>query len=327
MSSPYANLTRPELETLVDELRAIIMQQNLRIAELERKLAALSKNSSNASKPPSSDIVKPPRKPRDANTPQSPRKAGAQPGHPMHQRPDFEADQIQATEVYTFNQCPVCGGEVTATTNDPKVLQKVQLTEQVPWAVIQHEAHACHCARCNLVHYAPMPAEVVRGGMLCPKFLALIAYLKGVMHACFSTIRKYFRDVLKLPISRGRLAKAVQQVSESLEQTHDALGQLLPAQGSLRIDETGHKNNDTQQRYWTWCFRADDFTWFHIDPTRSSQVLRDVLGESFEGVLSCDYFSAYRKYLGDTQIGATESDQNPHISEPRMEMRMLLHAH
>lgn len=321
MSSPYANLTRPELETLVDELRAIIMQQNLRIAELERKLAALSKNSSNASKPPSSDIVKPPRKPRDANTPQSPRKAGAQPGHPMHQRPDFEADQIQATEVYTFNQCPVCGGEVTATTNDPKVLQKVQLTEQVPWAVIQHEAHACHCA------YASMPAEVVRGGMLCPKFLALIAYLKGVMHACFSTIRKYFRDVLKLPISRGRLAKAVQQVSESLEQTHDALGQLLPAQGSLRIDETGHKNNDTQQRYWTWCFRADDFTWFHIDPTRSSQVLRDVLGESFEGVLSCDYFSAYRKYLGDTQIGATESDQNPHISEPRMEMRMLLHAH
>ena len=32
-------------------------------------------------------------------------------------------------------------------------------------------------------------------------------YLKGVGHASFSTIRKFFRDVLRIPISRGQLAK------------------------------------------------------------------------------------------------------------------------
>ena len=41
---------------------------------------------------------------------------------------------------------------------------------------------------------------------------------------------------------------------------------------------------------------------FHIDPSRSSDVLKEFLGESFAGVVGCDYHSAYRKFLHD--IGA-----------------------
>ncbi|MBN1423945.1 transposase, partial [Candidatus Fermentibacteria bacterium] len=36
--------------------------------------------------------------------------------------------------------------------------------------------------------------------------------------------------------------------------------------------------------------------------SRGSQVLIEVLGEEFEGVLGCDYFSAYRKYMEDCGI-------------------------
>jgi hypothetical protein len=35
---------------------------------------------------------------------------------------------------------------------------------------------------------------------------------------------------------------------------------------------------------------------FKIDPTRSGDVLIEVLGTEFNGVLGCDYFSAYRRY-------------------------------
>jgi transposase len=170
----------------------------------------------------------------------------------------------------------------------------------VPWTVTEHRAHAYYCPRCRQVHYAPLPAEVERGGMLGPKLMALIAYLKGMHHASFSTIRQYFRDVLKLPISRGRLAKAVQQVSQSLRTAHEELRGRLVEQPTLRVDETGH--HDQGRRHWTWCFRAEAFTWFHIDATRSSQVLLDVLGEQFAGVLGCDYFSAYRKYMGECDV-------------------------
>ena len=48
---------------------------------------------------------------------------------------------------------------------------------------------------------------------------------------------------------------------------------------------------------WTWCFRAELYTLFKIDPTRSTDVLIKVLGTEFDGVLGCDYFSSYRSYM------------------------------
>jgi hypothetical protein len=68
----------------------------------------------------------------------------------------------------------------------------------------------------------------------------------------------------------------------------------------LNIDETGHKENG--ELFWTWVFRADLYVLFKIDKSRGSKVLVDVLGEEFNGVLGCDYFSAYRKYMADFHI-------------------------
>ncbi len=83
-------------------------------------------------------------------------------------------------------------------------------------------------------------------------------------------------------------------------QAYEELLAAAPEQAVLNVDETGHK--EYAQRLWTWCFRAATFTLFKIDPSRSSQVLVDVLGEEFQGVLGCDYFSAYRKYMGDFNV-------------------------
>jgi transposase len=69
----------------------------------------------------------------------------------------------------------------------------------------------------------------------------------------------------------------------------------LPDEKQLNVDETGHK--DDGRRLWTWCFRASLYTVFKISPSRGSDVLLEVLGEEFDGVLGCDYFSAYRKYM------------------------------
>jgi transposase len=76
---------------------------------------------------------------------------------------------------------------------------------------------------------------------------------------------------------------------------YQELLEQLPAQARLNVDETGH--HDQGEQWWTWCFRASLYTLFKIDPTRSGDVLLDVLGEEFNGVLGCDYFSAYRRYL------------------------------
>ena len=124
--------------------------------------------------------------------------------------------------------------------------------------------------------------------------------MKGVCHASFSTIRKYLRDVIGVTISRGQLRKIIGKVSQALEEPWLQLLGMLPFEEILNVDETGHKDNGDQ--FWTWCFRAQDYTLFKIADTRGSKVLFEVLGEEFNGVLGCDYFSAYRKYMKDCGV-------------------------
>ena len=96
-------------------------------------------------------------------------------------------------------------------------------------------------------------------------------------------------------VSRGYLAKLIDKVSAALDASYAELFARLPDAAALNIDETGHKENG--ERFWTWCFRAALYTLFRIDKSRGSKVLVEVLGEEFDGVLGCDYFSAYRKYM------------------------------
>ena len=165
--------------------------------------------------------------------------------------------------------------------------------------VTEHRGVAYWCPHCRKVHYAPMPEAVVKAGLFGPRLTALVAFMKGVCHASFSTIRKFLRDVVRVEVSRGYLAKLIGKVSDSLAPAYTELFQRLPGEAVLNIDETGHKENGA--KFWTWCFRARVYTLFRIDSC-GSQVLVEVLGEKFNGVLGCDYFSAYRKYMRECDV-------------------------
>ena len=69
-----------ELEKQLKQRDERIAALEKQVAELTDKVAKLSKNSSNSSKPPSSDIAKPPRKTKN----KKPRNIGGQPGHTKH---------------------------------------------------------------------------------------------------------------------------------------------------------------------------------------------------------------------------------------------------
>ena len=158
----------------------------------------------------------------------------------------------------------------------------------------EHRSHPGWCPCCRKECYAPLPISIERGGLAGPRLTTVVAYLKGACHASYSTIRKFVRDVLGVTISRGQLCKIIGKVSRALEQPYEELLGDLPGQPALNVDETGHKHGGL--RYWTWCFRAGLYTLFKIDPTRSADVLINVLGAEFDGVLGCDYFSAYRRF-------------------------------
>jgi transposase len=264
-----------------------------RLAGLEAELAKAKKNSSTSSKPPSSDIVKPPR-PGSGKTRR--RKRGGQPGHPRHQRTPFAAEEIDHTFHYSLTHCPDCGGKLRSPDVEPRVVQQVEIVA-TPIEISEHRGHAGFCPCCQKIHYAEIPAAVRQAGLIGPRLTALVAFLKGGCHCSFTTIRKFLRDVVGVTVSRGHLRNVCAKTADSLDGAYEELLAAVTRQAVLNVDETGHK--EYAQRLWTWCFRAATFTLFKIDPSRSSQVLVDVLGQEFRGVLGCDYFSAYRKYMDD----------------------------
>ncbi len=264
-------------------------------AELTDKIAKLSKNSSNSSKPPSSDIVKPPRKKKSNGS----RNIGGQPGHSKHERTPFAKDEIDDFQTHTLDRCPDCGGKLKEVESTPRVVQQVEVVKK-PIHIEQHTAICYWCEHCQKYHYAPMPAHVEKGQLIGPRLTAVIAYMKGGCHCSFSTIRKFLRDIVGITVSRGQLSKLIQKASAAFEQAYNELLEYLPNEAKLNVDETGHKEN--KKRFWTWCFRGDAYTLFKIADSRGSKVLIDVLGEDFAGVVGCDYFSAYRKYMKDFSI-------------------------
>jgi transposase len=267
---------------------AVLAQQ---IVELNTRLAKLEKNSSNSSKPPSSDFVNPA---KAARKPKKKRKTGGQPGHPKHERTPFTPEQIDQRWDYYFDRCPDCDGMLELRDQPASTLQQVEIVTR-PIHVSEHRSRACYCGKCRKTFVAPVSREVRKLGLLGPRLKALVGYLKGACHASFSTIRKFLRDVMGVTISRGQLRKVCAKVADSLQFSYEELLAALPKQRRLNVDETGHPENG--QRLWTWCFRAPLYTLFKIDPTRKCDVLVETLGTEFNGVLGCDYFSAYRKYM------------------------------
>jgi transposase len=279
-----------QLEERLGELEA-------KNAQLVQALAAAKKNSGNSSKPPSSDIVKAPTQPSGSK---QRRKIGGQRGHPKHERPAFTPEQIDRRIVHQLQRCPVDGSHpLVVAPGQQKILQQVELVEQ-PFVVTEHVAQGSWCAACQQVHYAAFPSQVLVGGLCGVRLTSLVTYFKGKLHASYSGMGDFFTDVLGLKVSRGYLAKLVQKSAQALAGPYQELLDLLPKEPALNIDETGHKEQGA--RWWTWCFRAKAFIVFKIDPSRGSDVLLDVLGQNFQGILGTDFWGAYRKYASQCGV-------------------------
>ena len=295
--------TCPKCERLarrVAELERLLAEALARIVELEKQLAAARKDSSTSSKPPSSDIVKPPRPAvQAARGRKRKRRLGGQPGHQRHERTPFRPEEVDAVWIYEWPE--------SSLTSDWKPLDEFQTIQQVDlveklFEVTEHRARLYLYRPTGEVSAASLPDEVLRAGLVGPRLSALIAYQKGACHMSYRVIETFLADVLPLPISTGQLAKIVRKASEALAASYEQVEGALPGQAVVNVDETGHPENG--QCLWTWGFHVPGrpgYTWFHIDTARSSDVLKEFLGESFPGVVGCDYHSAYRKFLDDAQ--------------------------
>lgn len=262
--------------------------------QLKDQITRLKRDSSNSSKPPSSDIVKPNK--NGTSQAKRRRKIGGQEGHPRHERTSFAPEDVDRIIPYELPPAQTRG---LIPLKEWFVLQQVDLADKLS-IVIEHRARKYRDPRTGRIVIAPLPDAVQAAGLVGPKLSALAAYQKGACHMSYTSIQRFWEEVLGIPISRSQLVKVIQKASAALAQPYTELREALVQQPYVGVDESGHP--DRGEGFWTWCFRAAEFTFFHIDPSRGSQVLKAILTETFGGVVGSDYFSAYHKYMANCQV-------------------------
>ncbi len=272
-------------------LRAEMAEMKQQMVALQETVARLQKTSSNSSKPPSSDIVKPPKLPLKRG---KKRRQGGQPGHTKCER-TFHLEEADVVHEYRLDCCPACADQsLVPVVKGQQIHYQYELAER-PIVLHAHQAHAYWCATCDTMRRASLPSALRQEGLVGPRLTGLIGYLKGSGHLSYTTLQALLDEGLGAPLSTGMLAKVVDKVSQALAPIYQPLLDALPDQERMNIDETGHK--DQGRLLWTWVLGTPSFTVFHIASSRSSQVLEDLLTLECEAVLGHDCFSAYRAYM------------------------------
>jgi transposase len=274
----------PDAQAVVRLLLARNAQLEARVAELEAQVARLqarlNKNSSNSSKPPSSDG--PQVKPAPPKAP-SGKKRGGQPGHPRHERVMLPADHIID---HKPPYCACCQAKLTGEDTDPIVEQVIDLPEKLR-VVTHHRRHTLECPRCHTRTTAQALPEAVGGFGI--RLQATVAYLSGVGRLSKRTIRTLFDEVCDIPMSLGSISKLEAKTSEALAPIHDET--LREIQGlDANVDETGWKQGI--MRVWLWVAVTTCLTVFLIRLKRNRDSLHDLVGPQ-PGIVTSDRHSAY----------------------------------
>lgn len=266
-----------------------------RIEDLEHKLALRGKDSTNSSKPPSSDGLKSPKRTYPPRR-RSGRKPGGQAGHPGHHRPLVPQDQVDKIVVVLSSSCQHCGHTLP---QDLEKLQKTghierhQTTELPPVKpfVTEYQSHEVLCPNCLQPTQAAIPEKLNSFG---PQLTALIACLTVNYRVPRRGVVALLESLLGVSISLGSIQKLLEQTSHALQAPYQELEQQLTHEPVLNGDETGWRLNGLRQ--WLWVLVAQYFAFYHIASSRSSQVLQQLLGPQFGGILCSDRFGAYSKY-------------------------------
>ena len=272
---------RPQVLALIEWQARQIRILTARVAELEAKLEALSgKNPTNSSKPPSS--THPHAKPPSAK-PKSERSRGGQPGHDKHERALIPTEQCRSVVPCRPSRCRRCGKTLHGIDSEPLRHQVWELPEIQP-TVTEYQRHrlacSCGCSTCGeLPHGVPT-------GQAGPRLTAFA----GLLMACFRQSKRraaqFMSMILNQPASAGWMVLLQNRAAEAVQPAYDELAKQLPAQALLNIDESPTKEG--QAKAWVWTLVAATFSFFACRTSRAADVLKDLLGDTFTGVIHCD---------------------------------------
>jgi transposase len=277
----------PELQAAV---LVLVQSYEDRLALLENRLHDLENrlklNSTNSSKPPSSDPIGMKRKPP---APPSGKKRGGQPGHRKARRTLVPPEKVREAFECKPAACRRCGHGLSGNDPEPRIHQVAELPRIEP-IVDEYRLHRLTCPACRATTCAALPAGVPTG-CFGPYLQAVLAMFAGVYRLSKRQIRQVAADLFTLSISTGMISKLERRSAVALEAPYHELAIAVHQARATNIDETSWR--ECFGKVWLWATVTPLFTVFTIAKNRSGEVARALLGSEDDQIVSSDRFSAY----------------------------------
>ncbi|MFC7219752.1 IS66 family transposase [Streptomyces polyrhachis] len=286
-----------ELAALVVELKLLVSAQAAEIAELKRRLAA---DSHNSSRPPSSDGLrkKPAPKSLRQRSGRKPGRAKGDPGGRLEQvaDPDDIVDHHPAA-------CGGCGDALnSARSVGYRARQVFDLLEITP-EVTEHRLHQAVCG-CGHATTAPAPDLVNAATVYGPGVRAAICYLSAYQHLPAKRLAEAMESLFELPLSTGTVISVLARAHDGLEGFEAQVKDHLTTVAVAHADESAVRVAGKLHWLHVMCTHLVTFYGIH---TRRDRVAMDDLAvlPAFTGTLVTDALASYTVYgTGQALCGA-----------------------
>jgi transposase len=271
-----------ELLERVEELEKRNAELEKRNAELEARLAKYE----NAHTPPSL---------KEGNKVKSKSGSAGRPkGYEGSTRPTAEPERVIGV---TMEECPKCHSVLG---NPVKVESRIIEEIPVPKPIAVTEFRVAHydCPSCG-EHVIARHPECPTEGRFGPRALAHITLLKYDDRLPHRKVCRTLKREFGLDITPATVLDVTRRVSHALKDEYEGIKKRIRESEVVYIDETSIRVNG--DKYWIWAFTTETDTLVVIRHSRGKNVLKEVLGRKFKGIIVCDGHRSYSNFTRNLQ--------------------------
>ena len=230
-----------------------------------------------------------------------PKKPGRKAGQgPFVRREKPAAEQVKETKVAPLQDCPQCGGQLRAIRAHEQYVADIPVVEPTITCYVTYSGYCPDCQeRVRSQHPEQTSQATGAAGVLVgPRAKALAADLKHRLGASYGKVSEALNDAFGLQVSRSGWCQADQRLAQTARPVYQALVEAVRRSSVVHADETGWRIGTLSA--WLWVFTNQEVSVYAIRDNRSSDVVIDILGQEFHGILASDCFVAYdEKRLAD----------------------------
>ena len=273
---------------------AALEAKDAEIERLKTEVAALrerlGQNSTNSSRPPSSDS---PQHRRPSRREPSGKKQGAQLGHQGAGRKLKPVEEVDHVVDLRPVRCRKCGRRLHG--DDPHPARH-QVTEIPPAQaeVTEYRRHTLCCQTCGVKTQAEW-SEDVPPGSFGARLQATVAYLTGRLSLSHRDCVEAVGVLHGAQMSLGTVSAIQRQVSHVLAAPVQTVHEFVRSQKVNNVDETGWREKGKLN--WLWVNATEQVTAFHVAAKRDAATAREVIGRAKTGIITTD------RYLGYSWLG------------------------